>query len=80
MTFEELKQNENKLVMDLHDHEVLGMFRPIYVGRDRVELMPLKIKVIPADNVNVTAKQITAKITYLLRRFKGVTELKQEVE
>ena len=67
-------------MIDIYDNEVLGTFRPIYVGRDRIELMPLKLLIKPInDLVHVQCDQIEARITYLLRRFKDATAMRFEV-
>ena len=80
ISFEELNKNNNKLIVDLYDNQVLGLFRPIYVGRDRIELMPLKLLIEPKNSTTkVTCNLIEANIIYLLRRLVDATSMKFEV-
>ncbi len=82
ISFEELLAlKDKKLIVDLFDNEILGMFRPIYIGRDRIDLMPLKLNIEPTrQGIQVRCDQIEARITFLLRRFIDATAMKFEVK
>eukprot|EP01083_Nonionella_stella_P271752 921105_1 len=70
MSFEELlNSKDKKLIVDIFDTQILGMFRPIYIGLDMIEFMPLKLHIQPTTStIAVTCDYINARITCLLRK------------
>merc|ERR1712228_159004 len=78
MSFDEL-QHSKKMVVDLFDNEILGLFYPQYIGNDKIELMPLKILIKTNDSsIHVQCELICAKIIFLFREMLNVTSMRFE--